>query len=283
MDCRNRAGKYKKGSKVTGMSFFARKDQPTTSNAAGSSDNPNNSYPPRRKNAYTVPMQLLVSTNDSRVRLCRLEDYSMLCKYKGLSNKSMQIKANFSDDYQYIISGSETGNVYIWKTNEDLPSSSSFSFLFASSSTTTMNTSAHNNGTSPNTNHNQHYKNKYYESFDINTLQHSSKEISAISAIFAPPDSIKYFLRANKQYLSIIHQEYANAANPLPPPPSSTSAPTTRSSLNNPPAAPPVNTTHRSSAYKLKLINGSLGLDFNCRIIATADSDGAIKIFFRLS
>eukprot|EP01037_Dinobryon_pediforme_P019175 gene19175-19548_t len=36
--------------------------------------------------------ELLITTNDNRVRLCSTEDYSMICKYKGGKNKIMQIK-----------------------------------------------------------------------------------------------------------------------------------------------------------------------------------------------
>ena len=39
--------------------------------------------------------QLLVTTNDSRIRLINMEDFSMSFKYKGLANKSCQIRASF--------------------------------------------------------------------------------------------------------------------------------------------------------------------------------------------
>ena len=41
----------------------------------------------------------------------------MICKYKGGKNKIMQIKASFSEDGEYIICGSEIGNIFIWRTN----------------------------------------------------------------------------------------------------------------------------------------------------------------------
>merc|ERR1711998_689164 len=58
--------------------------------------------------------EMLVSINDSRIRLCDLDDYSVISKVKGAQNESMQIKASLSDDGKYIISGSESGAVYIW-------------------------------------------------------------------------------------------------------------------------------------------------------------------------
>lgn len=39
--------------------------------------------------------QLLVTSNDSRVRMYNLKDHSLSCKYKGGLNTSSQIKATF--------------------------------------------------------------------------------------------------------------------------------------------------------------------------------------------
>uniref|UniRef100_H2ZDE7 WD repeat-containing protein 44 n=1 Tax=Ciona savignyi TaxID=51511 RepID=H2ZDE7_CIOSA len=61
--------------------------------------------------------KILVTSNDSRVRLYDLRDLSLTCKYKGLTNMSSQIKASFSHDCKYIVCGSEDKSVYIWKTN----------------------------------------------------------------------------------------------------------------------------------------------------------------------
>mmetsp|Transcript_26532 Transcript_26532/g.32105 ORF Transcript_26532/g.32105 Transcript_26532/m.32105 type:complete len:561 (+) Transcript_26532:71-1753(+) len=63
------------------------------------------------------PEKMLVTTNDSRLRLYGLNDYCMVRKFKGLDNSSMQISAHFSESGKYIICGSEDGNVYIWDTH----------------------------------------------------------------------------------------------------------------------------------------------------------------------
>ena len=42
-----------------------------------------------------VHAQLLVTSNDSRVRMYNLKDHSLSCKYKGGLNTSSQIKATF--------------------------------------------------------------------------------------------------------------------------------------------------------------------------------------------
>ncbi|MGH0130439.1 UNVERIFIED_CONTAM: hypothetical protein FKN15_001651 [Acipenser sinensis] len=64
--------------------------------------------------------KILVTSNDSRIRLYDLRDLSLSMKYKGYVNSSSQIKASFSHNYSYIISGSEDRYVYIWSTYHDL-------------------------------------------------------------------------------------------------------------------------------------------------------------------
>nr|CAD7256714.1 unnamed protein product [Timema shepardi] len=63
--------------------------------------------------------KILVTSNDSRIRLYDLRDLNLSCKYKGYVNVSSQIKASFSHDGKYIISGSENQCIYIWRTHHD--------------------------------------------------------------------------------------------------------------------------------------------------------------------
>ncbi|KAK4051569.1 hypothetical protein OIV83_002709 [Microbotryomycetes sp. JL201] len=58
--------------------------------------------------------RLLVTSNDSRMRLYHLIDKVVEAKYSGHENTSSQIRASFSDDGRWVISGSEDGSVYIW-------------------------------------------------------------------------------------------------------------------------------------------------------------------------
>ncbi|CAG7818596.1 unnamed protein product [Allacma fusca] len=78
---------------------------------------------PGRKITGIEPMpgedKILVTSNDSRIRLYDLRDLSLNCKYKGYVNSSSQIKGTFSHDGKYIVSGSENQSVYIWKTCHD--------------------------------------------------------------------------------------------------------------------------------------------------------------------
>lgn len=91
-------GKNSKGSKITGISTMA---MPLTSGGNG-----------------TVPgeIKIMVSTNDSRIRVYNLRDGSLDTKFKGHENTCTQISASFSDGAQYIISGSENRKAFIWKT-----------------------------------------------------------------------------------------------------------------------------------------------------------------------
>ncbi|XP_038604193.1 WD repeat-containing protein 44 [Tachyglossus aculeatus] len=64
--------------------------------------------------------KILVTSNDSRIRLYDLRDLSLSMKYKGYVNSSSQIKASFSHDFTFLVSGSEDKYVYIWSTYHDL-------------------------------------------------------------------------------------------------------------------------------------------------------------------
>ncbi|KAI8239129.1 putative WD repeat-containing protein [Colletotrichum sp. SAR 10_99] len=59
-------------------------------------------------------VKVLITSNDSRVRLYNLRDKSLDAKFKGLENTCSQIHADFSDNGQWIVSGSEDKKTYIW-------------------------------------------------------------------------------------------------------------------------------------------------------------------------
>ena len=64
MDCRNRKGKFSKGAKITNVEF--------------SNEN-----------------EILITTNDSRLRLFNIENFKQVVKYKGYKNQNFNIGATF--------------------------------------------------------------------------------------------------------------------------------------------------------------------------------------------
>lgn len=95
---RSSRGKNAKGSKITGIRTMT--------------------FPKDDPNGET---KILISSNDSRVRLYTLRDKSLEMKFRGHENTCSQINASFSDDGKYIICGSEDHKAYIWSVApEDL-------------------------------------------------------------------------------------------------------------------------------------------------------------------
>jgi hypothetical protein len=210
-------------------------------------NNNNNNSPRRTKHTAKLP-DLLITTNDSRIRACRLEDYSFTCKYKGLTNKMMQIKATYSDDGRFIISGSEDGSVFIWKANDDA-SRRRYS-MFQSSDTK---------------------RNTYYESFTV-----AYDQAAAVVAVFAPTEAVRHFVRAQEAVLALIKAAESRSSAAVDVPETQR-----RSSQSGGSGDMPVGRRSRES------LDSSTGMgsatDPFSRIVVTADSDGYVRFFFRLS
>lgn len=60
--------------------------------------------------------RILISSNgkSARIRLFHVEDKLEEVKFGGHENSSSQIRADWSDDGRYVISGSESGEVVVW-------------------------------------------------------------------------------------------------------------------------------------------------------------------------
>ncbi|KAI4214208.1 MAG: hypothetical protein LQ351_003293 [Letrouitia transgressa] len=86
-------GKNAKGSKITGIQTI--------------------DFPPEDANGE---VKVLITSNDSRVRIYNLRDKALEVKLKGNQNSCSQIHASFSDDARYVICGSEDRKAYIWST-----------------------------------------------------------------------------------------------------------------------------------------------------------------------
>ncbi|KAJ2460708.1 hypothetical protein GGF42_000677, partial [Coemansia sp. RSA 2424] len=99
MHARSSRGRNAHGSKITG---FASATLPANSPAA-----------------LAAADRLLVSSNDSRLRMFQPAARQLERKYKGHANASSQSYARLSSDARYIISGSEDHNVYVWPVAQD--------------------------------------------------------------------------------------------------------------------------------------------------------------------
>mmetsp|Transcript_12923 Transcript_12923/g.26056 ORF Transcript_12923/g.26056 Transcript_12923/m.26056 type:complete len:1099 (+) Transcript_12923:86-3382(+) len=127
--CRNRSGKNRKGKKVTGISFLREVDDKSERSEEHHPSLTERLSETGRSVANLVATKvlgnpealstrrtdrMLVSTNDSRVRLYGLNDFCMIRKYKGHTNNSMQIRARVSESGSHIACGSESGHCFIW-------------------------------------------------------------------------------------------------------------------------------------------------------------------------
>lgn len=101
IECRNRRGIQRKGKPVVGM-------QPCI--LGGSNE----------KNGAAQDA-ILVSTKDSRVRLCSMDSFACVCKFKGASSNTLNIKARIKSSGSHVISASEDKHVYVWNIMEQEP------------------------------------------------------------------------------------------------------------------------------------------------------------------
>ncbi|KAK4662260.1 uncharacterized protein QC763_701200 [Podospora pseudopauciseta] len=118
---RSSRGKNAKGSKITGIQTMLvhppapayPTHQPPGSSAAShaSTDVPSN-----------AEVRVLVTSNDSRIRIYSLRHQTMEVKLKGHENSCSQIAATFSDDGKYVVCGSEDRKAFVWSvTGKGVP------------------------------------------------------------------------------------------------------------------------------------------------------------------
>ncbi|KAK3296376.1 WD40-repeat-containing domain protein [Chaetomium fimeti] len=111
---RSSRGKNAKGSKITGIQTM-NITPPNALDTAGS-------QAPGSASASVVSadmpssseVRVLITSNDSRIRIYTLRDKSLDVKLKGHVNLCSQIAATFSDDGKHVICGSEDRKTFIW-------------------------------------------------------------------------------------------------------------------------------------------------------------------------
>jgi len=128
---KNRRGKLSDGRKVTGLDFFRINPQlpsnfavngmskilaATHLNHSGSARLPDQSVGPVGDVSLSKDL-LLVTTNDSRLRMYDMDGYGAIQKFKGIKNDQRQIKAHFCESGNFVICGSESGHVHIWENH----------------------------------------------------------------------------------------------------------------------------------------------------------------------
>jgi WD40 repeat protein len=91
MHVRSSRGKNAKGSKITGIKTMTM----PTRNGEGE-------------------VKVLITSNDSRIRLYNMKDKALEMKLKGHENLCSQLRASFSDDARYILCGSEDKRAFLW-------------------------------------------------------------------------------------------------------------------------------------------------------------------------
>jgi WD40 repeat protein len=95
IECRNRRGVQRRGKKVTGIETCRGR----------------------------LRDMVLVSTNDSRVRLCSVDTFLCVAKFKGATNSSSPVAAACCEYSDHVLCGSEDRNVYLWKRTPELEGS----------------------------------------------------------------------------------------------------------------------------------------------------------------
>lgn len=87
LDVRSRRAKNAQGKKICGFRFIGRTDK------------------------------VLVSSNDSRLRLYQLDDKSVVSKFHGHQNNKSQLNGSFAPGGRYVLCASETKMVHIWEVD----------------------------------------------------------------------------------------------------------------------------------------------------------------------
>lgn len=111
---RSSRGKNAKGSKITSIQTLSVLAASSASQAAPSvSASQISGHLPDQGE-----VRVLITSNDSRIRIYSLRDKTLEIKLKGHDNSCAQIAATFSDDGSHVICGSEDRKTFIWSLSD---------------------------------------------------------------------------------------------------------------------------------------------------------------------
>ncbi|KAK5655783.1 hypothetical protein OQA88_5321 [Cercophora sp. LCS_1] len=113
---RSSRGKNAKGSKITNIQTMN-----ILPNMSGTMGSTNGAASQASADASSQgDVRVLITSNDSRVRIYNLREKTLEVKLKGHDNACSQIAATFSDDGNYVICGSENRKAFIWSLNGNM-------------------------------------------------------------------------------------------------------------------------------------------------------------------
>lgn len=113
---RSSSGKNTRGRKITGIEAVSSVTPAPVGRSGTNGVAPNGGgIAPAR-----IEERILISSNDSRVRVYSLTDKRLTAKYRASTylNRTSQIRASSADD-TYVVAGSESGEVYVWDSARD--------------------------------------------------------------------------------------------------------------------------------------------------------------------
>jgi len=115
---RSSRGKNAKGSKITNIQTMS---IPPPNPLDPLSQMPHSGSASQASASTDVPtrgeVRVLITSNDSRIRIYNLSKKTLDTKLKGHDNTCSQIAATFSDDGAYVICGSEDRKAFVWSLN----------------------------------------------------------------------------------------------------------------------------------------------------------------------
>lgn len=109
---RSSRGKNAKGSKITNIETMSI-PLPNPLDTSVTSD-PGSALHASADPSSHGDVRVLITSNDSRIRIYNLQKKTLDLKLKGHDNTCSQIAASFSDDGNYVICGSEDRKAFIW-------------------------------------------------------------------------------------------------------------------------------------------------------------------------